>query len=102
MPVIVAGYIGLDKQQIPHSSVLTRTAQQIGGAFGTAVLAVILQGAIATHPATLAHAFHVAFWWSAGFSAVAVLLSPWLPGAQRTPQTSHGSAPGQRTDPVSA
>jgi len=100
MPVIVAGYIGLDKQQIPHSSVLTRTAQQIGGAFGTAVLAVILQGAIAAHPAALADAFHVAFWWSAGFSAVAVLLSLWLPGAQRAPEPSRGSAPGQRTDPV--
>jgi len=100
MPVMVAGYIGLDKQQIPHSSVLTRTAQQIGGSFGTAVLAVILEGAIATHPATLADAFHVAFWWSAGFSAVAVLLSLWLPGAQRAPEASHGSAPAQRTDPV--
>jgi len=102
MPVIVAGYIGLDKQQIPHSSVLTRTAQQIGGAFGTAVLAVILESAIAAHPAALADAFHVAFWWSAGFSAVAVLLSLWLPGAQRTPEPSRGSAPGQRTNPVSA
>jgi MFS family permease len=89
MPVMVAGYIGLDKQQIPHSSVLTRTAQQIGGSFGTAVLAVILVGAIAAHPATLADAFHVAFWWSAGFSAVAVLLSLWLPGAQR-PQPADG------------
>jgi EmrB/QacA subfamily drug resistance transporter len=96
MPVIVVGYIGLDKQQIPHSSVLTRTAQQIGGAFGTAVLAVILESATATHPATLADAFHVAFWWSAGFSAIAVLLSLWLPGAQRTPEPSRGSAPGQR------
>ena len=102
MPVIVAGYIGLDKQQIPHSSVLTRTAQQIGGAFGTAVLAVILESAIAAHPAALADAFHVAFWWSAGFSAVAVLLSLWLPGAQRAPEPSRGSAPGQRTNPVSA
>jgi EmrB/QacA subfamily drug resistance transporter len=94
MPVIVAGYIGLDKEQIPHSSVLTRTAQQIGGSFGTAVLAVILEGAIAAHPATLAatlaDAFHVAFWWSAGFSAVAVLLSLWLPGVQRAP----GAGPG--------
>ncbi len=100
MPVMVAGYIGLDKQQIPHSSVLTRTAQQIGGSFGTAVLAVILEGAIAAHPATPADAFHVAFWWSTGFSAVAVLLSLWLPGAQRAPETSRDSVPGQRTDPV--
>src|SRR5262252_1690280 len=100
LPVTVAGYIGLDKQQIPHSSVLTRSAQQIGGSFGTAVLAVILQSAIAAHPATQADAFHVAFWWSAGFSAIAVLLSLWLPGAQQTPEPSRGSAPGQRTNSV--
>jgi len=100
MPVMVAGYVGLDKQQIPHSSVLTRTAQQIGGSFGTAILAVILESAIATHPATLADAFHVAFWWSAGFSLVAVLLSLWLPGAQRAPQSKQDSAADQPADPV--
>jgi EmrB/QacA subfamily drug resistance transporter len=87
MPVMVASYIGLDKQQIPHASVLTRTAQQIGGSFGTAVMAVILEGAIAAHPGALANAFHVAFWWSAGFSGVAVLLCLWLPGVQREPST---------------
>ena len=102
MPVMVAGYIGLDKQQIPHSSVLTRTAQQIGGSFGTAVLAVILEAAIAAHPATLADAFDVAFWWSVGFSALAVLLSLWLPGVQRAPEVMRDSAPDQRPDPVEA
>jgi hypothetical protein len=102
MPVMVAANIGLDKQQIPHSSVLTRTAQQVGGSFGTAVLAVILESAIAAHPATLADAFHVAFWWSAGFSAVAVLLSLRLPGAQRAPKAENDSAPGQRPDPIGA
>ena len=80
MPVIMAAYIGLDKQEIPHSSVLTRTAQQVGGSFGTAVLAVILASAVATHAGNLAGAFAVAFWWSVGFSALAVLLSLWLPG----------------------
>jgi MFS family permease len=102
MPVMVAGYIGLDKKQIPHSSVLTRTSQQLGGSFGTAVLAVILAGAIAAHPATLADAFHVAFWWSAGFSAVAVLLSLWLPGAQRTPAPGGSPAPDEHLDAVEA
>jgi hypothetical protein len=61
---------------------------------------VILEGAIAAHHGALADAFHVAFWWSVGFSAVAVLLSLWLPGAQRAPEASRDSAPGQRTDPV--
>jgi EmrB/QacA subfamily drug resistance transporter len=102
MPVMVAGYIGLDKQEIPHSSVLTRTAQQIGGSFGTAVLAVILEAAIATHRGGLAGAFHVAFWWSAGFSAVAVVLSLWLPGVQRAPEVSRRSAADQQPDPVEA
>src|SRR5262249_1986318 len=102
MPVIVAGYIGLDKQQIPHSSVLTRTAQQIGGSFGTAVLAVILESAIAARPATLAGPFPLAFSWSFGSSAIAVLLCLWLPGPQRAPEASHVSAPSQRTDPVRA
>jgi EmrB/QacA subfamily drug resistance transporter len=85
MPVILAAYIGLDKEQIPHSSVLTRTTQQVGGSFGTAVLAVILASAATTHAGNLASAFEVAFWWSVGFSAVAVLLSLWLPGRSRTP-----------------
>jgi EmrB/QacA subfamily drug resistance transporter len=80
MPVIMAGYIGLDKQEIPHSSVLTRMTQQVGGSFGTAVLAVILASAVAVHPGNLNGAFQVAFWWSVGFSALAVLLSLWLPG----------------------
>jgi EmrB/QacA subfamily drug resistance transporter len=100
MPVMVAGYVGLDKQQIPHASVLTRTAQQVGGSFGTAVLAVILEQAIAAHPATLADAFHVAFWWSVGFSAVAVVLSFLLPSVQRAPAPDPKS--GQRADRVGA
>jgi EmrB/QacA subfamily drug resistance transporter len=102
MPVMVAGYIGLDKQQIPHASVLTRTSQQIGGAFGAAVLAVILESAVAAHPAALADAFDVAFWWSAGFSVVAVLLSLWLPGAQRAQAPAAGAAPDKQADPVKA
>jgi EmrB/QacA subfamily drug resistance transporter len=102
MPVMVAGYIGLDRDEIPHSSVLTRTTQQIGGSFGTAVLAVILEGAIAAHPATPADAFHLAFWWSVGFSAIAVLLALWLPGAPRAQEASHSRAPDQHKDAVEA
>jgi EmrB/QacA subfamily drug resistance transporter len=105
MPVMVAAYIGLDKEEIPHSSVLTRTTQQIGGSFGTAVLAVILEGTIAARHGALVGAFHVAFWWAAGFSAVAVLLALWLPGATRTApaQVASGSgAPDQDKDAVEA
>src|SRR6202050_307894 len=54
MPLIVPAYVGLDREQIPHSSVLTRTAQQIGGSFGPAVLPVILRGALGAAHGALA------------------------------------------------
>jgi EmrB/QacA subfamily drug resistance transporter len=98
IPVMAVAYIGLDRQQIAHSSVLTRTTQQIGGSFGTAVLAVILESAVTGHGGNLPAAFGIAFWWSVGFSLLAVLLSCWLPGAQRE-QSSPDTA-GAR--PVSA
>ncbi|WP_233096075.1 MFS transporter [Alicyclobacillus sp. SO9] len=47
LPVMAAAYTGLSKEQIPHASSATRILQQIGGAFGASVLAVILQNQIA-------------------------------------------------------
>ncbi|HXT90762.1 MAG TPA: MDR family MFS transporter [Trebonia sp.] len=85
IPVMAVAFLGLDKAQIAHSSVLTRTLQQLGGSFGTAVLAVTLSAAITATHGDLAAAFHQAFWWSAAFSAAAVPLSLWLPRAPSTP-----------------
>lgn len=71
---------------MPHASIITRLLQQLGGAFGTAVLAVILEGA-AAGAATVgdyAAAFDVAFWWATAFTLVAVVACAWLPG--RVPQ----------------
>jgi EmrB/QacA subfamily drug resistance transporter len=97
IPVTAVAFLGLDKGQIAHSSVVTRTIQQIGGSFGTAILAVILSAAISAHHANLASAFDHAFLWATGFSALAVLLSLWLPGSPRpTPatQAAPSAAPG--------
>jgi MFS family permease len=86
IPVMASAYIGLDRSEVPHASILTRTAQQIGGSFGTAVLAVVLEGAIAQHALAgldgRAAAFDVAFWWSIAFTALAVLLAFWLPNRE--------------------
>jgi EmrB/QacA subfamily drug resistance transporter len=83
IPVMASAYIGLDQTAIPHASIITRTAQQIGGSFGTAVLAVLLESAIAQHPSAglggVSAAFDVAFWWSIGFTIIAVVLALWLP-----------------------
>jgi hypothetical protein len=96
----VSAFIGVDKQEIAHASVLTRTVQQIDGSFGTAVLAVVLSSAVAAHYGHLATGFDIAFWWATGFSALAALLARWLPGSLR----SRSQAPGPAADrtPVTA
>ena len=43
IPVMSVAFLGLDRAEVPHASIITRLAQQIGGAFGTALLAVILR-----------------------------------------------------------
>jgi EmrB/QacA subfamily drug resistance transporter len=91
--VMAVAYLGLDRAQIPHASVLTRTAQQIGGSFGVAVLAVIFESAVASQHGALTAAFHVAFWWSVGFAALAAVLSVGLPGR---PGTAAKVAPAER------
>jgi hypothetical protein len=90
IPLASAGYAGLGRADIPHASIISRVAMQIGGSVGTAVLAVILQHTAsgARTPDALAGAFSTAFWWSVGFTAVAVPLTLLLPG--RT-----GSAPAE-------
>src|ERR1700761_2426053 len=63
-------FSGLPRASVPDASSLTRIMQQVGGSFGTAVLAVILVG----------HSFADTFWWSVGFTALAVLPALMLPG----------------------
>ncbi len=82
VPLMALGFRGLAPQEVPDASIITRIAQQVGGSFGTAVLAVILAGtasATATAPA-LAGAFHESFWWAIGFTALGAVISLALPG----------------------
>lgn len=81
IPVMSVAFVGMDRDQVPHASIITRLAQQLGGAFGTAVLAVILESATngAHDLAGLAHGFDVAFWWAVGFTVVAIAVCLALP-----------------------
>ncbi|MGQ4511941.1 DHA2 family efflux MFS transporter permease subunit [Streptomyces sp. DW26H14] len=104
MPVMTAAYVGLDRAQIAHSSVLTRTAQQIGGSFGTAVLAVILEQSVSGAGAGGAvSGFHTAFWWATGFSLVAIALCAWLPGRKQVrAAAAAATAPADAAPPAPA
>ena len=88
----------LDQAHTCYASIITRIAQQIGGSFGVALLAVILDSALADStggvdsPVT---AFQDAFWWATGFTALAMLLALARPGRPRitidTPTTTAGA-----------
>lgn len=74
IPVMSVAFLGLERDEVPHASIITRLAQQVGGAFGVALLAVILDTAVggATDIADIAAGFDVAFWWAVGFTVVAI------------------------------
>ena len=88
IPLMTAAFIGLDRPEVPHASIITRIAQQVGGSFGVALLAVILDGALAHTTGNIsssATAFDQAFWWATGFTGLAMLLCLALPGRLRIP-----------------
>ena len=58
--------------------------QQVGGSFGTAVLAVILVG----------HSFQATFWWAVAFTALAVLPAAMLPATGQRPGSPAAQRPG--------
>jgi len=81
LPVFAAAYEGLDRARIPDASVITRAAQQVGGSFGSAVLALILVNSVAG-----AAGYRTTFWWTIAFTAVAVVLALRLPSRTDRPE----------------
>jgi EmrB/QacA subfamily drug resistance transporter len=94
--VMAGAYEGLRREDIPHASSATRILQQVGGAFGASVLAVILERSAAhaaAGPAGLAGAFDVTFWWCLGFTALAVLPALLLTGRSAAAPAATPAAP---------
>jgi MFS family permease len=83
IPVTTGVYDRLDKKDIPQGTTATRIFQQIGGAFGTAVLAIILSHGLAAADANTFSAFSQAFWWTTVFTAVSIVPVFFLTGTQK-------------------
>ncbi|MER7273767.1 MDR family MFS transporter [Dactylosporangium sp. NPDC000244] len=83
IPLMTVAFVGLGREQVPHASTVTRIAQQVGGSVGVALLAVILATS-ATRTGSLASAFDIAFWWTVGFTGIALVLALLLPGRSGT------------------
>jgi predicted MFS family arabinose efflux permease len=87
IPITTAAYIGLPHSAIPSVTTGVRIFQQVGGALGTAILAVILQHAISADPHVIAHAFDTTFAWVLGLTALSFVPALLLPGPNHNDQT---------------
>ncbi|HWW89898.1 MAG TPA: DHA2 family efflux MFS transporter permease subunit [Solirubrobacteraceae bacterium] len=81
MPAMTAAFASLRPEQLSDATPQLNVLQRIGGAIGTAVLAVVLQRATGPSPASghgptathLASAFDTAYWWSFGIALLSVI-----------------------------
>ena len=75
MPAMTTAFASLRPDQLSDATPQLNVLQRIGGAIGTAVLAVVLQRASGHAPSTahLAHAFNIAYWWSFGTAALGLI-----------------------------
>lgn len=80
--LMTSAYIGIERDQTPHASVTTRIFQTIGGAFGSAILATVMQHQMASRAESdlpaISGAFNTSFWWAIGFTVVAAILALFL------------------------
>jgi EmrB/QacA subfamily drug resistance transporter len=75
IPTTTVAFASLRTDQLSDATPQMNVLQRVGGAIGTAVLAVVLQRASAgaNSPAELAGAFGTAYWWAFGIAMLAFI-----------------------------
>ena len=80
VPSMAVAYQSVSRDAVPQATMTINVVQRVAGSIGTALLAVVLQRAIAAHPGSgataLADAFDTTFW--VAFVLVAAALVPAL------------------------
>jgi EmrB/QacA subfamily drug resistance transporter len=80
--VVTGAFRDVPRASVPDASTITRILLQVGGSFGTAVLAIIL----VTSGGATASAFHVAFGWAVGLTVLALIPALLMPVAHQAAQ----------------
>jgi hypothetical protein len=83
---VTGAFRDVPRPGVPDASTITRVLLQVGGSFGTAVLAVI----VVTAGGTTASAFHVAFGWAVGLTALALVPALLMPASSTDKQPAGG------------
>jgi hypothetical protein len=79
VPPMSVAYQDVPLAGIPHATMNTRIAQQVGASFGITIVAVALQSLL-TRGAT--SAFQGAFWWAIAITVAALIPALALPAAR--------------------
>jgi EmrB/QacA subfamily drug resistance transporter len=87
MPAMAAAFAAMRPDQLSDATPQLNTLMRLGGAIGTAVLAVVLQRASGhtADPARLAHGFDTAYWWGLGIAVLSLVPCMALLRAERSP-----------------
>jgi EmrB/QacA subfamily drug resistance transporter len=85
IPPMSVAYQDIQPADIPHATMNTRIAQQVGASFGTAIVAVALQSLL-VHGAS--SAFRGGFWWAIGITIAALIPAFALPARRPAGQLS--------------
>jgi EmrB/QacA subfamily drug resistance transporter len=99
MPAMTAAFGAMRPDQVADATPQINALQRIGGAIGTAVLAVVLQRAgEGAHTATAqAAAFATTYWWALGIAALSLIPCTMLLRAER-PRATQAPAAAPRPD----
>ena len=73
VPVMADSYVGLKESHVPMASVATRIIQNLGAAFGSALLATVVSSALAKQAGGPVGAYHARFVTSLAFMAVSII-----------------------------
>ncbi len=91
MPAMTAAFASLQKSELPDATPQLNVVQRTGGSLGVALLAVVLQRALAgAHSLdAAATAFGTAFWAATGLTAIAIIPCIVLLRAERAARRAH-------------
>jgi EmrB/QacA subfamily drug resistance transporter len=100
MPAMTAAFAALRPEQLSDATPQMNVLQRLGGAVGTAVLAVVLQRSAGRGADGLAHGFDVAYWWALGIAALSLIPCVMLLRAERPLEVEREFAVSEAAEPL--
>jgi EmrB/QacA subfamily drug resistance transporter len=92
MPAMTAAFAAMRPDQLSDATPQLNVLMRLGGAIGTAILAVVLQRATSGHsPTQIAHGFDTAYWWGLGIAVLSLIPCLMLLRAERPRATKPAS-----------